>query len=134
MDEDEYNIYDIVEPVSFDPVDETVDSNIVVIKEYSSRTYEKPSSIFDQKRSFQVPETNVSKNPSEVVDHKDIDSAQKDKESKIVPHSSSFYCRQVCSSVPSLSCKTHILKMYIGIGMNIEQYKIILHGSRKGLH
>ena len=85
VDEDEDNIYDIVEPVSFDPVDETVDSNIVVIKEYSSRTYEKPSSIFDQKRSFQVPETNVSKNPSEVVDHKDIDSAQKDKESKLFP-------------------------------------------------
>ena len=82
-DEDEEDIYDVVEPVTIDPSD--VIENNVVVKEYSSRTFEKPSSIFDQKKSFQVPETNVTNNPSEVVDHKDIDSAQKDKESKLFP-------------------------------------------------
>ena len=72
-DEDEEDIYDVVEPVTIDPSD--VIENNVVVKEYSSRTFEMPSSIFDQKKSFQVPETNVTNNPSEVVDHKDIDSA-----------------------------------------------------------
>ena len=83
-DEDEEDIYDVVEPVSIDPLDAAIE-NKVVVKEYSSRTFEKPTSIFDQKKSFQVSETNVTNNPSEVVDHKDIDSAQKDKESKLFP-------------------------------------------------
>ena len=83
-DEDEEDIYDVVEPVTIDPLDVTIE-NKVVVKEYSSRTFEKPTSIFDQKKSFQVSETNVTNNPSEVVDHKDIDSAQKDKESKLFP-------------------------------------------------
>ena len=83
-DEDEEDIYDVVEPVTIDPLVEAIE-NKVVVKEYSSRTFEKPTSIFDQKKSFQVSETNVTNNPSEVVDHKDIDSAQKDKESKLFP-------------------------------------------------
>ena len=82
-DEDEEDIYDVVEPVSIDPSDGI--DNKVVVKEYSSRTFEKPSSIFDMRKSFQVPEANARNNPSEVVDHKDIDSAQKDKESKLFP-------------------------------------------------
>lgn len=85
--EDEEDIYDVVEPVSIDPLDDVIDNdNVVVVKEYSSRTFEKPTSIFAiERKSFQVSETNVTNNPSEVVDHKDIDSAQKDKESKLFP-------------------------------------------------
>lgn len=83
--EDEEDIYDVVEPVSIDPLDDVIDNNVVVVKEYSSRTFEKPTSIFGKKKSFQESATNVTNNPSEVVDHKDIDSAQKDKESKLFP-------------------------------------------------